>query len=221
MITISAIAEKIISESQYYQEGLAEGLINISALARKIKPTIERELRKEVQEGAVVMAIKRMVPSLQKQFDEEKLFDYFQKTGEIIIRSELVDFAYKNSETLIKRQMSLLQQIQQKQDVFFASSKGIYESNIVISASCQGLVDKLFREETLLTSIKDLASVTLRSPESADDIPGVFFYITKMFQWRGVNIVEIISTKHEMTFIVHKKDINVSFYLLQTLKDKG
>jgi FixJ family two-component response regulator len=41
---------------------LAEGLINISSLARKIKPEIEDFLQKPVQNGAVVMALKRYTP---------------------------------------------------------------------------------------------------------------------------------------------------------------
>lgn len=64
MLSIGKITEEIIGRSPFLREAMTDDLINISSLARKIKPEIEEALGKEVKEGAIVMAIKRMSPGL-------------------------------------------------------------------------------------------------------------------------------------------------------------
>ena len=54
MITIAEIAEEIIRKSPFLEEALADGLINVSSLARMIKPDIEKKLQKPIKEGAII-----------------------------------------------------------------------------------------------------------------------------------------------------------------------
>ena len=56
MLTIPEVVEKLIKRSPFLSESLAQGIINISALARNIKPEIEKEVQKNIQTGALVMA---------------------------------------------------------------------------------------------------------------------------------------------------------------------
>ena len=56
------IVEEIIKKSPFLEEALAEGIINLSSLSRQIKPEIDEELHKDVQIGAIVMALKRLSP---------------------------------------------------------------------------------------------------------------------------------------------------------------
>ena len=53
MSSISKATEEIINRSPFLREAMTENLINISALARKIKGEIERYVGKEVKEGAM------------------------------------------------------------------------------------------------------------------------------------------------------------------------
>ena len=67
MKTIAQSINTIISRKPFLAELLAEGIINISSLARKIKPELEDLLRKPVQNGAVVMALNRFIPQTDLQ----------------------------------------------------------------------------------------------------------------------------------------------------------
>ncbi|BDD12266.1 hypothetical protein FUAX_46980 (plasmid) [Fulvitalea axinellae] len=219
MVTIAEATEEIVNRSAFLQEAILDGIINYSALARKIKPDVEKQLFKDVQEGAIVMALKRMAPRLSRHHHEQDIMEYLQHTGEIIVRSDLVDLAYKNSPTLSEKQSQLLRNVQNVNDVFHASTKGVYETNIILSRSGLEMIEKVFESETMIMRIDNLASVTIRTPESyKKDVPGVFYYITKMFAWKAINVVEIISTKHEITFIVGKNQVNETFRILQELK---
>lgn len=218
-MTIPEVVEEIILRSPFLVEAIAEEIINYSALARKVQPEIEEKLRREVQSGAVVMALKRLRPKLATQHLEKDILDYIKSMGEIIVRSDLVDYAFKNSTTLIQKQQRFLRAIQEKKDIFHASSKGVYETNIVTSKWIIQELEETFFGEEIFSKIEDLASVTMRMPTSyAKDVPGVFYYILRRLAWENINVVEIISTKHEVSLIVHKQDVNTTFNMLNDMK---
>ncbi|MDA9169251.1 aspartate kinase, partial [Crocinitomicaceae bacterium] len=107
MSSISKITEDIINRSPFLREAMTENLINISALARKIKPEIEKSINKEIKEGAIVMAIKRMTPGAYHKLDI-KINNVIGGIGDFLVRSDLVDFTYENSESLRDTQSDLI-----------------------------------------------------------------------------------------------------------------
>jgi hypothetical protein len=58
-----AIKQKVL-HSPFLEAGLASGIINLSALARQIKPEIESRLVKNASDGAMIMALKRLADEL-------------------------------------------------------------------------------------------------------------------------------------------------------------
>ena len=65
MTTIPGAVEQVIKKKPFLESALIEGIVNISALSRKIKGEIEEELGKEVNDGAIIMALNRLVPRLE------------------------------------------------------------------------------------------------------------------------------------------------------------
>ncbi len=57
MMSISQVVEQVIKNRPYLTESLAAGIINVSSLARQLQPEIEKALRREVNTGAIVMAL--------------------------------------------------------------------------------------------------------------------------------------------------------------------
>jgi len=217
MSNISKIIEKEISSSPFLEESIAEDLINISSLARMLKPKVEAELGKEVKTGALVMAINRM------QFEKfheinGKIEEFMNSLGDIIIRSNLNDYAFKNSPTLAQAQMKLIEASSDLIDGFCTVSQGVYESNIVVIKSLSDTVDDLFAEETQLFKMEELSSVTLRLPEF--NVPGAYYFLLKKIAWENINIFEIISTTNEITLVVKNEDIDRVFSLLMSFKKK-
>ena len=65
MLTIPNAVEEVIKRSLFLEGALVEGLVNLSALARQLKPEIEKKVGKEVNDSAVIMALNRLVPRLE------------------------------------------------------------------------------------------------------------------------------------------------------------
>lgn len=74
MITVPEATEKIIKRSRYLAEALSKDLINISSLARYIKPEIEKMLLKKISTSSAIMALKRLQKSLDTPTSFKNLF---------------------------------------------------------------------------------------------------------------------------------------------------
>ncbi|MGB5988424.1 MAG: hypothetical protein WBG43_01590 [Marinifilaceae bacterium] len=217
MKTIAQIAENLVKEKPFLVESLADGLINLSSLARKIQPEIEATLKKEVQSGAIVMALKRLVPSLQVT-QNIKLKKMLSSIGDLILRSNLSDYSFKNSDTLMACQIELMSVIGSDNEIFYTIVQGVHETNIVASSTLQKDINRIFAKERSIIKQENLSSITLKLPLGNVMQPGLYYFILKELAWEGINIVEIVSTSHEFTLLVNDEDIDKAFLVIKKFK---
>lgn len=74
MITVPEATEKIVKRSRYLSEAMSKDLINLSSLARYIKPEIEEMLIKDVSSSSIMMALKRIQKKLDTPTSFQNLF---------------------------------------------------------------------------------------------------------------------------------------------------
>ena len=217
MQSLGKITEDLINRSPFLREAMSENLINISSLARKLRPEIEELFKKEVNEGAIVMAIKRMPPGYYHQLDL-KIKNVMGEIGDILVRSNLTNFTFENSDTLKEKQLELMNVLNKENDSFFAITRGITETTLIVSANHTETINNLFKKEKLTSSTKNLASVTVKLPAINTELHGIYYYILKHLAWDGINIAEVISTSNEFTTVVSQTDIDRAFSILMKLK---
>ncbi|MFB0926199.1 MAG: aspartate kinase [Vicingaceae bacterium] len=210
------IVEEIIKKSPFLEEALAEGIINLSSLSRQIKPEIDEELQKDVQIGAIVMALKRLSPKFDPNL-KVRVKKVINKLGDITVRSKITYYTFANSDTIIDKQAVLLKGLKGKKDTFFAFTQGVYETTIILSDSQHSDVDTIFRGETLIQDTSGLSSITIKLPSENADVSGIYYFILKKIAWEGINISDIISTMHEFTIIVDDEYIDRAFSILKNL----
>lgn len=217
MKSLGKITEELINKSPFLREAMSENLINISSLARKLRPEIEKISEKEVNEGAIVMAIKRMPPGYYHQLDL-KIKNVMGEIGDILVRSNLASFTFENSDTLKERQLELVNILNKENDSFFAITRGITETTIIVNSIHTDKILTLFKKEKMTSESQNLASVTVKLPSINIKLHGVYYYILKHLAWDGINITEIISTSNEFTTVVSQSDIDKAFSILMKLK---
>jgi len=217
MLSIGKITEEIIGRSPFLREAMTDDLINISSLARKIKPEIEETLGKEVKEGAIVMAIKRMSPGLYHRLNL-KITNIIGELGDFLVRSNLEDYTFENTESLRQKQADLVQLVNSDSDVFYTICRGVTETTIIASSSISNKISNLLINERLKSHTLDLASITVKLPAVNSEVYGVYYYILKHLAWEGLNIVEVVSTANEFTIIVKQDHVDKAFKVLMQLK---
>ena len=99
MKTISSVVEQYIKKKPFLQSALAQGIINLTSLSRIVKPEIEDELGKDIRNGAIVMALKRLSDDLEFRATH-KIIKVLKNIGEITVRSSLTDFTFFISESI-------------------------------------------------------------------------------------------------------------------------
>jgi hypothetical protein len=217
MGSIGKITEDIINKSPFLREAMTDDLINISALARKILPEIEQITGKKIKEGAVVMAIKRMTPGLYRKLNI-KINNVMGDLGDFLVRSNLTDYTFENSESLKTKQSELLREIHKDNASFFTLCKGVSETTFIVSSQQAETIERIFKEERLKSNTKNLASVTVKLPLINTEVYGIYYYILKHLAWEGINIIEIMSTSNEFTIVVRQNDVDQAFKILMDLK---
>ena len=217
MKTISSVVENVIHRKPFLQSALAEGIINLTSLSRQIKPEIEAFLGKEVREGAIVMALKRLSEHLEFRATH-KIVKVLKDIGEITVRSSLVDYTFLTSESILEKQAELMREVHRMPDVFYTSSRGVNEINIVTSERLEPFMDELFKMERLTQKVKNLASVTVRLPHENVTVPGIYYFIFQRLAWEGIILHEVISTTNEFTIIVDDPEADKAFKVIKALK---
>jgi len=219
MDRLSKIIDKLINQSPFIQEAIAEGLINISSLARKLNPEIQKALGKEVSDSAIIMAIKRMPPGANQKI-ELKIKNFMRELGDLIVRSNLVKFTFKNYVGISQDQAKFLSQIKDISDNFYTVSRGVSETTIITNAPFAEKIQKMFHEESLISEMSNLSAITMKLPEINTEISGVYYYLLKKIAWEGINLAEVISTTNEFTVVVDTKIVSHTFTVLMDLKSE-
>ena len=211
MITINELFEQIILRTPFLEEGLSQGIINLSALSRKVRPQIEQQLLKPVSESAILMALKRLLPDIMSKSEN---MDINLKAGDITVRSGLTEFTYSKSGTLIENKMRLLDEIKSSGDFFVTITQGVHETTTIVNSSLKKRLEEIFRGETLIKKIDDLAAITIRLTGDMVYLPGVHYNILKQLAWHNINVIEVVSTYTEFNIILQKKEVDTSFSIL-------
>jgi aspartokinase len=214
MVTIAHIVEKRIEERPFIQEALARGIINNAALAEELMPDVEKELKKHVKFSAVNMAIRRLSEKLSISFINRTKFD---KSANITLRSSLVAFdIYKGTDIQIYLK-KIYELINLNSGDFLTITQGLNEVFVISNKKYEKKILELIPNKYIKTSYKDLTSLTIHIPKSSVEVPGLFYLATRALLWKNVNIIDIISTVTEMTFIIDEKETTKAFEALNEL----
>ncbi|PIN68660.1 hypothetical protein COV93_08545 [Candidatus Woesearchaeota archaeon CG11_big_fil_rev_8_21_14_0_20_43_8] len=213
MVTVARIVEKIIKNKPFVQEALSKGIINNAALAESIMPIVEREFNGAVKFSAVNMALRRLSEKLGKTLAQTA---HFTDVSDISIRSDLVEITFYKIENIQKKIQKLYDVVDINSGDLLTITQGLNELMIITNKRHQKEVLTLFQISNVKKIIEGLASITINIPLESSETIGLFYIVTRALNWENINIVDVVSTLTEMTFIIKEKDTGHAF---ETLKD--
>ncbi len=192
-----------MTESPFLTEGMALGLINLSELARQLRPELETALWKPVGQAAVVMALRRLsdrLPELQAPKSQPIMVP---RMSELTTRTELTLFTYKLSDNSHECQRQLLALAEPFPGMFVSVTRGVSEMMVVCSRPLTNLVEDSFgQSERLLARVENLTALTLRLNPDTRRTPGVYHAVLKKLAWEKVSVVNLMCTYTELTLLL-------------------
>ena len=198
MLTVSQKVDELINYSPYLKEALSDRLINLSSLARKLKPQIEKSLMKDVTEGAILVALQRYSASLKPYYHTNPA--HFLKN--LSLRSDLYELTVKNSPTLLNKLTEVGNHIEENFASVFIFTRGMFETSIITSIALKEEIEAALEGENILKIVPDLTGISLQRTHGQIERTGVLYFPVRILAWEEISVIEIITTLNEIMLIV-------------------
>jgi len=203
MLRISEKLKEILESDQEAYIACQRGLLNLSAYAREIKKDLERQVKKTVNLKSVIVALSRLkrrlgkIPSLGKISEQ-----HFQ----LSLHSNLAELTYEKTAANLAVLKEVYQQLASNQQTYLTATQGLGEITIIGETQALAILQNHLKASRPLFKKNDLAGITVKFPASLIDTPNLIFFLLKKLAIKKINIIELISTFTEITFIVERKD---------------
>jgi len=210
--TISSIVKKIIETKPFIHESMARGIISFGNLADILLPEIEKFYDGEVKNSAVVMALRRYGSELKKK---EKELNITEISYEITIKTNILDINIEKRATLLSKLTKLYQLVALEKGDFLNVTIGSNEVGIAISQKYSAELNKMLTGETILHHKTDLVALTVIFSGDFLYTPGVIYEAVRKLAWEHINVLEMVSTMNELTFVINRSDSAKAYEALQ------
>ncbi|MBI2664852.1 hypothetical protein HYX10_05955 [Candidatus Woesearchaeota archaeon] len=215
MPTVAHLAKKLLSERMLLDEYVREGIINYVALAEQLKPRIDEELSRDTKPATIAMALRRITQELHRRHDTMPSF----RGAELMMKGGLCDIAAYKSSSLFPK----LKKINDMADFNRRETLNMVHGDFDVSI----IIDEKFRERTLavlegekiLAVEEGLVAITVRFGKEKLHTPGVTYSLLRQLVLLNINLIEIVSSLIEITFIISKKDAVKGYNALQGFLD--
>lgn len=216
MLSIATKVEQIVSESAFLTEGMSLGLINLSELARQLRPQLESDLWKPVGQAAVVMALRRLAERLPQQGQAQPIM-LPPRMGELTTRTELTISTYRLSDDSNECQRNLLTLAEPYPGMFVTVTRGVHEMLVVCSRPLTHMVEEAFGSERLLARVDNLTALTLRLNPETRKTPGIYHSVLKKLAWDKIAVVNMMCTFSELTILLEQSQTGAAFSVLSQI----
>jgi hypothetical protein len=213
MRRISDVVEAYVLESPLVEEHLSLGLLNLSALARHLRPRVRKELLRPVSEAAIMMALKRLAPRVAAR--TRRPATRTARPTDLIVRSNLVELTFHVSDTIREKHRRLLNQADRAEDAFLTYTQGASEVMLMVSAGLEKPAIEIFAGERLVSRVRNLSAIVIRLAPSTVKTPGVYYAILKRLAWLNLNVVDVVSTFTEFTIVLANEEVDQAFSALR------
>ena len=88
IVTISHLVHKLVDEKVYLQEAIGKGIASYGSVAKRLKPEIEKEIKKEVAHYAIVAALSRYAEKLNVRFKD---ITFNASNSEVNLKTNIID----------------------------------------------------------------------------------------------------------------------------------
>lgn len=216
MKNINREVGRYIENHLQIKKNLAENLINVRALARKIK----EDSNLSCSLNAVISAIRRYHSDLEEDDPLPKIYALL-RDAKLQTRTKLVSLLLKKSELVRDKLTKLYQKI----DFQGGDTLRIFEVNkyikIIVDEKNHDEAKGLFLPTEVVTFEKNLGELTIIYKEEITKIPGVFAFISNELATNNISIIDSMICHAEHLVILKEKDLQKAFNTLFVLMEES
>jgi hypothetical protein len=211
-VQVKKISEAILSI--LYQDDIAllalqRGLLNSSAYARQIKLQVEELTLKDVDEKTIAAELPRLVETLDSNFVLPKI-----ELSSISMHTNLAEVAYEKTEQNLTKIKNLYLQLGPIQKTFITITEGLTEVAIIAEKGIALKFKELLSDIPPIYYGDNFVGVSVKFDLKYIELPQQIVQLVKRLTVKNINIIEVVSTPTEMTFIVEHKNAQLALQQL-------
>lgn len=216
MLKIASAVEQVVRSSDFAVLGLQSNLLNLSAYATSIQNQVNELTKKDVQIPSIVVALSR----LQKELQTEDRFLPQISADSISVTSGLVEIGFsKDADTL--KSLQKLYNEDTLVNTYLTVTQGLREITIITTEESFKKVKELFKHKKPGLEIHNIACITLLLSPRYTYTRNTFYALLKLLAPRGINVIELLTTFTEISFLVEEKDWEKTFSIFNQVLNKG
>ncbi|NLE14576.1 MAG: hypothetical protein GX626_01730 [Spirochaetales bacterium] len=210
--SVSSCVKRIVDKSPFIHEMLINGILSFSNYASSIQDEVQKAYGKEVKASAIVMALRRYAEELRKGSHKKSVGNV--EYG-IVMKTNIFDLNLVRRDSFISKLGVLYGQISTEKGDFLNITLGSHEVSLAVSEKYRSLVGELAKDEEVLHQMDDLVALSLVFTGDFLQTPGIVYEAVRHLAWEQINVIEIVSTMNELTFVIKREDSMKAFDVLQ------
>ena len=210
--SVSSCVIRIVDKSPFIHEMLIKGILSFSNYAASIQDEVQKAYGKEVKASAIVMALRRYAEELKRASLKQ---DKGNVEYGIVMKTNIFDLNLVRRDSFISKLGSLYGQISTEKGDFLNITLGSHEVSLAVSEKYRQLVSELAKDEEVLNQMDDLVALSLVFTGDFLQTPGIVYEAVRHLAWEQINVIEIVSTMNELTFVIKREDSMKAFDVLQ------
>jgi len=210
--SINGTVKDIISKDISFQDSLHRGYCNISALARILKPQVDKILNKKVNIESIVTALKRSRKIYK--IHERRRISLILAGSVISVKTDVAKLSTSKSKNTIE---IIAKALRRNADNFISISESILSITLVFDNALLDRVKAMFTYQDILEVESDLAAIIVHSPEGIIKTPGCAIAFYNQLAARHINIEDTVSCYTDTIVLVKMSDVGKAFNALTDL----
>ena len=209
------IVREEIDKDIFLQNSLSKGIVNNSELARQLLPTIKRKNPKATLES-VTISIARYIDSLKQSRVEKELIAQIANS-QVSLKNDIVHVTFYRNNSIVNEINEISKKIRWDLDEVLFINQGSGEITLVFDKKNKHLFGKILanavevRENSAILSIKE---GKIKGLTPSIEVPGLYAYFLNQISKNGLNILDVISTRSQITFVINEKDLIKSYEVI-------
>ncbi len=214
MVTVQHLVKGELKKNPFIIDILQQELVNISALALKLQPAIEKELGKKVRTTAISMGLRRYASETSKK----SIFQWrFPDNLEISTKSQIYEVAIEKTPEVKKILDYLYKNIKRNKGEFLSFVEGTYEIVIFTNQKNKKYVKQAIKKHNITSECDNLAYVTVNWEKITKDIPGIYYRITRALAFRNISIQSFHTIGAEMMIFFKEENLVDAYQVIGNL----
>ncbi len=210
-VSISKVVKDVIDDDLALQDSLSRKYGNYTAIARLIKPKVERDIGRKVNFESLVTSVKRVKPRLLLA---QGGIEGVVARSVVNVRTDVAKLNLEKSKRSLEAARNIMATYQEE---FLQISESNSAITMIFDQKLLEEIHKKFNDDDVLDEQANLAGIIVHSPTEIVRTPGVVLAIYAKLAENHINVEDTVSCFTDTIVVIRMEEVARAFSTLTDL----